>query len=164
MLSRDAILLPLSPCGRGWLREAKTGEGSVSAERTPHPSRFARHLLPQGEKEELELHFCSVMAGLRPGHPRLLCLWEVRRGCPRQARAGRTRNERSTRPRLVRQTTQLAADRDHQHDAGGIGEIFGMMAEHLRGRTDIARPGRPDRNLAGRLLEHECGAAKQQRQ
>ena len=42
---------PLSPCGRGWLRQrvgakrrpminsAKTGEGSVSAERTPHPSR-----------------------------------------------------------------------------------------------------------------------------
>src|SRR5258708_27847697 len=29
----------LSPCGRGWLREAKTGEGSVAAERTPHPSR-----------------------------------------------------------------------------------------------------------------------------
>src|SRR5438132_11869399 len=29
--------LPLSPCGRGWLREAKTGEGSLSADATPHP-------------------------------------------------------------------------------------------------------------------------------
>src|SRR5580704_3307772 len=28
-------VLPLSPCGRGWLREAKTGEGSVSADRDP---------------------------------------------------------------------------------------------------------------------------------
>src|SRR6185312_23824 len=41
----------LSPCGRGWLREANAGEGSLSAERTPHPARYARHLLPQGEKE-----------------------------------------------------------------------------------------------------------------
>src|SRR5690242_5249769 len=27
--------LPLSPCGRGWLREAKTGDGSLSAETVP---------------------------------------------------------------------------------------------------------------------------------
>src|ERR1700722_14049614 len=36
--------LPLSPCGRGWLREAQTGEGlsphRVVAERTPHPIEF----------------------------------------------------------------------------------------------------------------------------
>jgi protein PhnA len=30
----------------------ETGEGSVSAERTPHPADCVRHLLPQGEKEE----------------------------------------------------------------------------------------------------------------
>ncbi|MGL9618227.1 3-hydroxyisobutyrate dehydrogenase [Bradyrhizobium sp. U531] len=48
----------LSPCGRGWLRGAQPGEGfsprihlpAAYAERTPHPPRFARHLLPQGEK------------------------------------------------------------------------------------------------------------------
>src|SRR4051812_19225604 len=45
----------LSPCGRGWLREAKPGEGflsacTVPAERTVHPPRFARYPLPQGER------------------------------------------------------------------------------------------------------------------
>src|SRR5665213_152569 len=52
----EARALPLSPCGRGWLREAKTGEGSLSAnsvfaDRDPS-SGASRHLLPQGEKEE----------------------------------------------------------------------------------------------------------------
>src|SRR6185369_10843044 len=45
----------LSPCGRGWLREAKTGEGfsphgrALNVDRYPS-SGASRHLLPQGEK------------------------------------------------------------------------------------------------------------------
>src|SRR5258708_12991240 len=31
--------LSLSPCGRGWLREAKTGEGFSPRIETPHPAR-----------------------------------------------------------------------------------------------------------------------------
>src|SRR5216684_481876 len=38
---RERHILPLSSCGRGWLREAKTGEGSrpIDSKRTPHPAR-----------------------------------------------------------------------------------------------------------------------------
>ena len=46
--------LPFSPCGRRCLRKAEADEGSVSAERTPHPSRMSTahsiHPLPQGER------------------------------------------------------------------------------------------------------------------
>jgi hypothetical protein len=42
--------LPLSPCGRGWPREARTGEGYLSARK--NPSLRPRYLLPQGEKED----------------------------------------------------------------------------------------------------------------
>src|ERR1700722_16792912 len=38
---RDAHVLSLSPCGRGWLREAKTGEGLSPRIETPHPARTA---------------------------------------------------------------------------------------------------------------------------
>jgi hypothetical protein len=31
-------MLTLSPCGRGWLREAKTGEGFSPRRQTPHPA------------------------------------------------------------------------------------------------------------------------------
>jgi hypothetical protein len=48
----SASALPLSPCGRGWLREAKTGEGFSPRRQPPHPPSLSRgHLLPQGEKE-----------------------------------------------------------------------------------------------------------------
>jgi len=50
-------LVSLSPCGRGWLREAKTGEGfsphgEIWDEDRDPSSGASRHLLPQGEKEE----------------------------------------------------------------------------------------------------------------
>src|SRR5882724_9097710 len=52
----SGLLLPLSPCGRGWTRceASRTGEGSVSAETDPS-SGASRHLLPQGEREFSQL-------------------------------------------------------------------------------------------------------------
>jgi hypothetical protein len=56
-----------APDSKGWLRplckallvgeggasrSEATGEGFSPRRKTPHPARFARHLLPQGEKEE----------------------------------------------------------------------------------------------------------------
>src|SRR5438093_5069422 len=47
--------MALSPCGRGRAEQREAmrgpGEGSRSPQvRTPHPARFARHRLPQGER------------------------------------------------------------------------------------------------------------------
>src|SRR5665213_4033255 len=57
--------LPLSPCGREWLREAKTGEASASAnpvpaDRDPSSGTDFVHLLPQGEKEESAPYFFAA--------------------------------------------------------------------------------------------------------
>jgi hypothetical protein len=42
--ARDCSVLPLSPCGRGWLREAETGEGLPRRgdvlDQTPHPTEI----------------------------------------------------------------------------------------------------------------------------
>src|ERR1700731_2912276 len=60
--------LPLSPCGRGWLAssDARRGRGLSPRIETPHPARSgaqvrskARHLLPQGEKEESSTRPCQ---------------------------------------------------------------------------------------------------------
>src|ERR1700737_4826466 len=50
-----AFFFPSPLVGEGGSNERsefETGEGSVSADRTPHPARCARHLLPQGRREE----------------------------------------------------------------------------------------------------------------
>src|SRR5258705_3762415 len=50
---RSFRFFSLSPCGRGGLREAKTGEGSRSIDRPQPLIRHGlrpRHLLPQGER------------------------------------------------------------------------------------------------------------------
>src|ERR1700722_10259071 len=60
----------------------------------------------------------------------------------------------------VREAAELGADRNHQHRAAGIGQIFGVMAKGRRQRADLARPVRADRNLVGRLPEQEAGAAE----
>src|SRR5580700_929568 len=56
---------PLCPCGRGWLREAKTGEGLVPRRETPHPSRTASAppSPTRGEGKKERRHICSPHTG-----------------------------------------------------------------------------------------------------
>ena len=42
--------------------------------------------------------------------------------------------------KLVREAAELGADRNHQHHAAGIAQIFRVMAEGRRQRADVARP------------------------
>jgi len=65
--------------------------------------------------------------------------------------------------KLVREAAELGADRNHQHHAAGVAQIFRVMAEGRRQRADVARPLCPDRNLVGRLPEQESGGAEQKR-
>ena len=65
---------------------------------------------------------------------------------------------------LARKIAQLGSDRDGCQSEAGIGEIFRMVAEHLRGRADFAGPGVAYGNLRSGLLEQESGPAEQDRQ
>ena len=42
--------------------------------------------------------------------------------------------------RLICQAAELGADRNHQHDAAGIGQIFGVVAKGRRQRADLVSP------------------------
>ena len=44
-------------------------------------------------------------------------------------------------------TADFETYRQDEHHAAGIGEIFRMMAEHMRCRAHVGGPGGPDRNL-----------------
>ena len=64
----------------------------------------------------------------------------------------------------VRHAAELEADRDDQQRAAAIGEVFRVVAEHLRGRADLHRPIRPHADFLGRLPEQQRRATQQDRQ
>jgi hypothetical protein len=47
---------------------------------------------------------------------------------------------RASENRLICQAAELGADRNHQHDAAGIGQIFGVVAKGRRQRADLVSP------------------------
>src|SRR4051794_38353050 len=78
----------LSPCGRGCLSGAIAKRGRVRGRSlrpalTPHPARFARHPLPQGEREERSWHGSIPTNGLGQLNP------DPHRFCERRAHLGR---------------------------------------------------------------------------
>jgi hypothetical protein len=54
-------------------------------------------------------------------------------------------------------TGEFESDRQDEHHAAGIGEIFRMMAEHMRCRADVHGPAHSDRDLLVGFPEKQGG-------